>query len=617
MQKQPTYTRLLKTPEIEQSFQKAEQILFDKRRDEAAQAYQNFIKTTPYNYYTPKAHYRLGELHLLREEWSQAVPHYRESLKRGIFPEWGTKSIYQLAICHYRLGNYNETFAMLDRLPKDTEAELWVKAGSLRVKAARQKKDSFEEIKGHLELVEGYSLLSPSEWQIGELAWVIDQPQAIQAVRGWVDAKGTDIREVKRTEKHFQERGVGGYPLWKLAKVSHERGDYESAAHSAQSYLERYPKHEYVRVAQKLLAELGKRETGVHTRIGVLVPLSGKYSVYGESALHGIECAAGVYAPCRSETEVVLEVRDSEGDPKKAIEIAQELAADPEIIGLIGPMSQAESEQLAPVVESLQIPTIALSQSMDLPAKGDFIFRNFLTVADQVATLVDYACNKKGLKKFAILYAKNQVGEEYLKQFEEQVKECGGELVGKEAYTPTSDNLLNPLRALKNSRESYAVDSNQVSFEALFFPDTFRRVPDLIGSLQFLNMTGFALLGGAGWNHPDLAQVSTGGFTEMTFVDGFFPDSGEFVAKDFVASFQAAYGIEPTLLEAYGYDTMRFLIDILKRRPDVSRFDLQDELADLKNFPGVTGNISFDRVGDARRRLFVLTVKEGTIQELR
>ncbi|MBI4373407.1 MAG: penicillin-binding protein activator [Deltaproteobacteria bacterium] len=616
MEKKTAPARLLRTPEIEQTFQQAERLLFAQKKEEADRAYQDFIKTTPYNYFTPKAHYRLGELRLFREEWGEAIPHYRDSLKRGIFPEWGTRAIYQLAICYYRQGNFHDAFQTLDRLPSDAEGELRLKAGSLRVKAARRYKDPFEEIKGHIELVDGYASLPESDWEIGELTWVIDQPQAVRAVRDWVEGKGSDPREVRRLERRFKGRDAGGYVLWKLAKGAYEKGDYPSAASYAQSYADQYPKHEYFRAAQRLLAELGKRETGVHAKVGVFLPLSGKYAVYGESVLHGIECATGIYAPCRSETEVLIEVRDTGGDPKKAIQIANELAIDPEVVALIGPMSQGESDDVAPVVEASQIPTIALSQKSDLPKKGDYLFRNFLTVADQVATVVDYACAQKGLKKLAIIYAKNPVGEEYLKRFEEEVEGCGGTLIGKEGYSPDTDNLLSPLRTLKHTRESDSVDATTAPFDLLFFPDTFRRVPDLIASLKFLKLTDFALVGGAGWNHPDLAQVSTDGFTEVTFVDGFFPESSELMTRDFVTSFQAAYGVEPTLLEAYGYDTMRLLADILRRRPEISRADLQNELAATKNFPGVTGNISFDRTGDARRKLFLLTVKEGAIQEI-
>ena len=246
---------------------------------------------------------------------------------------------------------------------------------------------------------------------------------------------------------------------------------------------------------------------------------------------------------------------------------------------------------------------IALSQKADVAKSGEFIFRNFLTVTDQVTTVVNHACREKRWKKFAILYPAGSVGEEYRKVFEEEVDQCGGKVISRATYPPSTRNFAESLRQLKFSSPEQSSEE-RIPFEALFVPDVYRRIPEVVAGMKLLEMQGVHLLGGAGWDHPDLVK---GGGADL---------ASNFTTRDFVSTFQSAYGMEPTLLEAYAYDTLRLLGEALRDHPDLDRVELQKVLAKKRNFPGVTGNVSFDGDGDARRKLFVLTVEQGEIKEV-
>ena len=616
LDRKPSIVRLPKSPEMERDFQQAEALFLDRRYPGAVAAYHTYLERFPYNYFTPKSHYRLGEIDLVQKRWKEAIPHYRESLKKNYFPEWSSKATYQLAICYQRIEDFKNMFAVLDELPRDSDAVVQVKGASLRVATAKKRGDREEEIKGYLELTDAYTQLPPPEKKIGELAWVVEEKEAYQSVRDWVQSGTADSGFLKGLYKRFKGRASGGYLLWKAARVHHQQGDYGKASQVAERFLRDYPKHEYVPQARLLLAELGKRGPGIRTRIGVLLPLSGEYAVYGESALQGMECAGGIFAPCRGDLGVTLEIRDTQGDPKRAVQLLRELAENPEILAVVGPLTQQESDELAVAAVSLQIPLIALSQKPELAGQGDYVFRNFLTVADQVATLVNHVCREKKFKSYAILYPQTHGGEEYLRWFEKEVGECGGELVAKEGYPASQENFLEPVRALKFSKGRHEA-GEKVPFEVLFFPDIYRKVPDLIAAVHFLGLEKVQLLGGAGWDQPGLVASNPDAVEGAIFVNGFFPKSGSSATRGFVSTFQSAYGVEPTLLEAYGYDTLRLIGSVIRGRPGVTRAELKDHLEAVRGFSGVTGEISFDEQGDARRRLFLLTVADGEIREVR
>lgn len=87
-------------------------------------------------------------------------------------------------------------------------------------------------------------------------------------------------------------------------------------------------------------------------------------------------------------------------------------------------------------------------------------------------------------------------------------------------------------------------------------------------------------------------------------------------ARLFAERFRDAYHTEPSLLEALGFDSMRMLITGASDGALADPASIQQALARLHDFPGVTGKISFNEHGDAERKLTVLTVKNGEIKPI-
>lgn len=540
-------------------------------------------------------------------------------------------SLYKQAVSYFKQGHFKKTLTFLDRIPwYEVDTRLGVRVGSLRVRTARKLQDTLEEKKGYLELLDGYEVLDPSDRKVGELNWIVSQRTAQDEVNQWIaaePAKSDNLNRLKSWFQRFEGKSSGSYLTWKLARLFYQKGDYKNAAENALHYLRIYPKQEYTASARQMLSEIEKRGElpkeatdipveSVRPTVGVLLPLTGKYAVYGESVLHGLECAAGIFTPCHSDLGVNLVVRDTKGDPRQITDLMAEFSGNSEIRALVGPLAQVEMDSATAAAQQHGISLVALSQKKDVAKAGEFIFRNFLTIEDQVATLVDYACEHLRLKKLALLYPANALGEEYQRLFELTVSECGGKVVAKNSYPENTKDFTEALRGLSfSSREQSAASS--VPYQALFIPDVYRKIPSVVEALKFLNITGVRLMGGAGWDHPGLLNADAEYLEGAIFVDGFFPKSSSYATRDFVSTFQAAYDVEPTLLEAYAYDTLRLVGEVLKDHPSSDRLEIQKVLAQKRNFSGVTGSISFDEDGDARRRLSILTIEKGEIREVK
>lgn len=398
-------------------------------------------------------------------------------------------------------------------------------------------------------------------------------------------------------------------------------------------------------------AESIKQVKGTY-KIGVVLPLSGKYKVYGDSALHGVECAFGVVQPCTSPIHVELVVKDSKGDPALAATAVEELATQDKVMAIIGPMMSKDVELAVRKAQDLRVPIISLSQKDGMTDIGEYIFRVALSPSSQVQTLVDYAVKQKGFKRFGVMSPRNAYGSTFRELFVGAVTKAGGQVVVEKEYGGEVANIVDarsdqdhtgggsqPSRSgigtdgtyrgpgeKGASKASPADVSGGVVFarpkipavsgvEAVFIPDSYRAVVNIVKYGNPSVFSGMQLLGTNRWNESGLLDVAPQ-VEGAVFVDGFFANSLDVGVQQFVETFRQAYQITPTILEAQAFDAARLALKAIEnggRKPA----SMRSALAKLTNVKGLTGRITFGDNRDAQKQLVLLTVSGGTIVELK
>lgn len=388
-----------------------------------------------------------------------------------------------------------------------------------------------------------------------------------------------------------------------------------------------------------------------HYKIGVILPLSGKYKIYGDSALHGIECAVGVVPPCTSPIRVELVVKDSRGDPAAAVTAVEELATQDKVMVILGPMMSKDVDAAAEKAQELKVPLVSLSQKDGVTDIGDFIFRVALSPGSQVQTLVDYAVKQKGLKRFGVMYPRNTYGSTFRAMFADVVTKAGGQVVVERDYGEEVVNIIEarsdqqPLGFSQRPRTGLGTDGTYrgpggrgttqgtpvdtsggmavsrpripgiSGVEAVFIPDSYRAVVNIIKYGSPNALSDVQLLGTNRWNESGLLDVAPQ-IEGAVFVDGFFADSQDVGVQQFVQTFRQAYQISPTILEAQAFDAARLVLKAIEkggRKPA----SMRNALSRLTNVKGLTGRISFGANRDAQKQLVLLTVKDGAIVEIR
>lgn len=451
------------------------------------------------------------------------------------------------------------------------------------------------------------------------------------------------------------------HPLlaFRIAKIYYHTRDFEKSEDTLKFLTQRYPESPYAATAREFLQRLDARFQVDSRALGVVLPLSGKYQIFGERVLQAIKLGLGPNSPYK------IIVKDSQGEPATAARVVEELVLQDHVLAIMGPLFSKEAAAAAMKAEELSVPLLCLSHGEKLAEIGPYVFRTVLTVGAQAQELARVAFEKLHMQKFALLYPSNSYGEEFVQAFWDEVDKRRGEIRAVETYEFNQTTFQDPIRKLvgryyASSREDYRealrVLKTQklpphrlqaeieklekklppiVDFDAIVIPDSSKNLGLIAPALAFedivlehdpkalerirkatgnKNAKPVTLLGGSTWNSPQTIEACEQYCEQAIFVDAFYPDSAEARVRDFVAAFQTTTNAAPNLLEAQGYDTAGMLHVVIQAARPKDRAALKDALARAPTYTGITGKTIFDNEGSVNKELLVLTIKERTIR---
>ena len=418
--------------------------------------------------------------------------------------------------------------------------------------------------------------------------------------------------------------------LYSLGYRYAARGDKDRSREILQSYLQQYPRGRRAEDARQLMEILSvKKESGV--KIGCLLPLSGKYAVFGQRALKGAQVALARLIP-RYGDRIVLLVRDTESDEQVARLRMQELISA-QVMAIVGPMVTAVN--VVDLAQTHGIPMIAMTQKEALSRRGGYVFTNFITPAMQVDSLVSHAMMHLGVRRFAVLHPRDKYGMALMQLFCQRVTEMGGTVQKVVAYDGGQTDFSREIkrvagfddprlqtalrRAKSQDTQSSAAGGKSeaiVNFDAIFIPDGPSRLALILPQLIYNDVTGTHLLGTNIWHQTSLIQQAGDYVRNAVITDGYFADSSRPEARRFKEQFMAMFDTSPQFIEAIAHDTLSILVETVMDPAVTSPETLKDALTGTRIFEGATGKTLFDRDGKLHKELFFLTVKNRAFVEI-
>lgn len=438
----------------------------------------------------------------------------------------------------------------------------------------------------------------------------------------------------KRYFKRFKKSRHKSQALYGLGYCQYRNGYLEQASQNiSYAMAGKYASVE-TKVKSQLLLEtinsvLSTKEEGNRITIGAALPLDGKFSLFGEKALRGVLLASGVFKNKLNEdpTSVIVETRSTTKKGTKPSQAILELAKNKNIAGIIGPLTKKNANEVAGASQRKGLPTIALTQKENITDKGTYIFRNFMTPAQQARTLAAFVEKTYYHPRALILYPQTGYGRELASLFKQEIINRGGEIVGELHYESGKKDFAEELRTLfkieseekKIGRRYVTEYETNVKADVLFIPDYYSTVAQIIPHIAYYKIKDIQLLGSNGWNSKKLIKLAGKYMDDVVFVDGFSLTSTQIGTVNFIEDFKDTFGYTPGIIEAESYDaTMMLLESISASTSDGSniRDQIRTNLENINYEKGATGNITFDENREPEKDLFLLTVKKKKVIEI-
>lgn len=358
-----------------------------------------------------------------------------------------------------------------------------------------------------------------------------------------------------------------------------------------------------VLILSLLFSSCARKQEEKTVKVGVILPLTGLLSTFGQSVRKGVELAleeinksGGVLG---KQIECIIE--DDESKTDVAQTVVTKLLTKDRVNVVLGEAVSSATLAIAPLCQRYKVPLVTPSATnIDVTNTGDYIFRTCFTDDFQGSCLARFAYENLKARRAGILKdVKSDYSIGLAASFSKTFKEMGGEIVNEQAYAAGDTDFRTQLTSIKASKP-----------DVLFIPGYYTEVGLIIRQAKELSIQA-PLLGGDGWDSPKLIEIAGASADGTYYGTHFSPQQKTPRVQKFVSAFREKYNEDPDALAALGYDTLRLIADAIKRAGTTEGDKVRDALAKTTNFPGVTGDITIDEKRNAKKPIVMLKIEGG------
>lgn len=319
--------------------------------------------------------------------------------------------------------------------------------------------------------------------------------------------------------------------------------------------------------------DVGRGGESVAYRIGLLCPLSGRFSPLGEAFIRGASLALKE-ARRRGQTNIEVVVGDTRGNPLVARSAAESLIERENVAAITGAILSSPTIAAAQVAEFRQtvlLSTVASEEA--IRSIGDWVFQTTTNTDAEVIAVARVACRELGHRRIAFFSGDDIRSRRAERLFREEVERSSGSICISEFYDEGSTDFHRSIEGIRNADP-----------EALFIASDMEDLILILPQFSFYEF-GVQLLGSSAWNSERLLLMvgrdmegaifpaAVGGAAEREFFIAAATAENESVGEinDFVLG---------------GYQGVRVLIESLVRSGgggDVLRQDIKSTIENKRH----------------------------------
>lgn len=338
-------------------------------------------------------------------------------------------------------------------------------------------------------------------------------------------------------------------------------------------------------------------------KVALVCPQTGSYSEYGVAMQTGCEVAVEQYNANGgiNGKQIELEVYDEKGEREEGLAIAQLIAGDEDVYGVIGHFMS--TTVVGKIYGDARMPLIAPTASAEgYSAQSDCTFRLNPTIKDETAAMLVCA-DEIGKKKLGVVYLNDDWGNKAYKTLQTILEEdnpSGYEIVAAEPILGGDMDYSSVISNLKAAGAETAMMFCYYDSVVPFCIKAESAYPELnvVCGGNCYNET-FLTVGGQDVNGCLAPTAFDAGDED--------PEIQQFV-KEYE---EISEGSEPSNISAQAYDAMNVLLEAIESTDgELDREAIIAAVRDNKH-EGLIGSCAFDENRDAKLTFFPMMAEDG------
>jgi branched-chain amino acid transport system substrate-binding protein len=299
---------------------------------------------------------------------------------------------------------------------------------------------------------------------------------------------------------------------------------------------------------------------------------------------------------------------DNELKPESAIQAAYRLIEQDQVLAIVGPDGSGRAIPAAQVCNDNQTPMISPWSTNPATTKDrPYVFRACFLDPFQAPVAVKFAREQfAGIKKIAILY---NLEDDYSKSLAELFRDhwtsaAGpGTVAAFESYGQKDQDFSVQLTRIINS-----------GAELLYTPSYYNHVALIVPQAKDLGWNK-PVMGSDSWGSADLVSLSKGSVAGYYFTTHYAAAGAVGKTKEFIEEYNAAYGYVPDDVGALSHDAITIVLQAIQNAGitgnlAADRDAIKDAIASIKDYEGITGNMTFTADGDPIKDAVVVRISE-------
>jgi branched-chain amino acid transport system substrate-binding protein len=349
-------------------------------------------------------------------------------------------------------------------------------------------------------------------------------------------------------------------------------------------------------------------------KIGINAPMTGDIPKVGEGSkyaaqmwLEDVEKAGGITVGDKTyPAEIVIE--DNESKAESAVKANTKLITQDDVLVIVGPQSSKQAVPAGDVANNYETPMISpWSTNPATTADRPYVFRGAFLDPFQGPVLANFITQEFGYTKAAVLY---DVASDYPKGLAEffkaawEEKHGAGSVVAYESFTTKDTDFSSQLTKIIRS-----------DAQVLFTPQYYNEVALIVQQANDLGWDG-PIVGSDSWGSAETVELCGEDCYGQFFSTHYAAAGAVGATKEFIDRYEAKYGYVPDDVAALTWDSLRLAQTAIENTGGLTgkikqdRKAVRDALAQVKDFKGITGDMTFTEEGDPKKCAVIVKISD-------